>query len=73
MQTISILFFLFRYTLQLDQIDADEVDHPIPCDCILTKCIVLKTHLKRLEGGEAEIEVDEENGESDNEEVSPSE
>ncbi|XP_055714227.1 uncharacterized protein LOC129808471 [Phlebotomus papatasi] len=60
------------YTLQLDQIDADEVDHPIPCDCILTKCIVLKTHLKRLEGGEAEIEVDEENGESDNEEVSPS-
>uniref|UniRef100_A0A7G3AWS7 type I protein arginine methyltransferase n=1 Tax=Lutzomyia longipalpis TaxID=7200 RepID=A0A7G3AWS7_LUTLO len=59
------------YTLQLDQIDADEVDHPIPCDCILTKCIVLKSHLAKLEGrcdDEEESEEEDENEVCDNEE-----
>ncbi|GAB0097454.1 Protein arginine N-methyltransferase [Sergentomyia squamirostris] len=48
------------YTLQLDQIDADEIDHPIPCDCIMTKCILFKAHLKKLENGQLEDDDDEE-------------
>uniref|UniRef100_A0A1L8DM44 type I protein arginine methyltransferase n=1 Tax=Nyssomyia neivai TaxID=330878 RepID=A0A1L8DM44_9DIPT len=57
------------YTLQLDQIDADDMDHPIPCSCILTKCIVLKTHIEKLQNYcEEETTSEDENEMHDNEE-----
>lgn len=40
-----------RYTIELEIIDAmdsDEIDHQIPCDCRLTKCILIKTHLNSI-------------------------
>lgn len=35
-----------QYSLELLVQDPDEVEHPIPCDCILTKCILIKEHLR---------------------------
>jgi hypothetical protein len=39
-----------QYHLLLEIIDAtsDEVEHPLPCDCLLTKCILTKAHLANL-------------------------
>lgn len=43
---------LRRYNLQLEILDADKEEHAMPCDCILTKCILTKQHLRSLEMGE---------------------
>ncbi|XP_023954388.2 uncharacterized protein LOC112057987 [Bicyclus anynana] len=32
-----------RYNLELTLLDPEEVDHPIPCTCDMTKCILMKT------------------------------
>lgn len=37
------------YQLHLDMLDQDVVEHPVPCDCILTKCILIKAHLERAQ------------------------
>ncbi|XP_068620050.1 uncharacterized protein Art8 [Battus philenor] len=31
-----------RYNLQLTLLDPDTIDHPIPCSCDMTKCILIK-------------------------------
>lgn len=38
-----------QYKLELTIEDPNEVEHPIPCDCDLTKCILVKEHLKLTE------------------------
>lgn len=35
-----------QYKLELTILDPNDVEHPIPCDCDLTKCILVKEHLK---------------------------
>ncbi|XP_072942719.1 uncharacterized protein Art8 [Epargyreus clarus] len=32
-----------RYNLELTLLDPDTADHPIPCNCYMTKCILIKT------------------------------
>lgn len=34
-----------HYNLEMTMVDADDVEHSVPCDCILTKCILIKEHL----------------------------
>jgi SAM-dependent methyltransferase len=38
-----------RYDLTLSILDADKEEHNMPCDCILTKCILTKAHLMSME------------------------
>lgn len=38
-----------RYNMEMTLIDRDEIEHAIPCDCILTKCILTKAHLASLQ------------------------
>lgn len=35
----------YRYDLQVTLLDPDEVEHPVPCACHMTKCIVIKTYM----------------------------
>lgn len=35
-----------QYKIELELLDSNEVEHPMPCDCNLTKCILVKEHLK---------------------------
>lgn len=44
-----------RYNLQLEILDADKEEHAMPCDCILTKCILTKQHLCSLDMKETGI------------------
>lgn len=37
-----------HYNLELTMMDADEVEHSLPCDCILTKCILAKEHFRTM-------------------------
>lgn len=39
-----------HYNLILEILDPDEVEHPLPCDCCMTKCILSKAHLASLSG-----------------------
>ncbi|XP_033335587.2 uncharacterized protein LOC117225896 [Megalopta genalis] len=34
-----------QYNMELELLDASEVDHDFPCNCYMTKCIVMKTYL----------------------------
>lgn len=34
-----------HYNLELIVKNADDVEHPVPCECILTKCILIREHL----------------------------
>ncbi|XP_045452306.1 protein arginine N-methyltransferase 6 [Melitaea cinxia] len=34
-----------RYNLQLSLLDPEEVEHPVPCTCHMTKCILMKTFM----------------------------
>lgn len=36
-----------HYNILLELLDADEVEHSLPCDCYLTKCILSKAHLEQ--------------------------
>lgn len=38
-----------RYDLQLEVLDAEKEEHSLPCDCILTKCILARAHLLAIE------------------------
>lgn len=37
----------FRYNLQLSLLDPEEVEHPVPCTCHMTKCILIKTVMQQ--------------------------
>lgn len=39
-----------QYKLELTILDSNDVEHPMPCDCHQTKCILVKEHLKLTEG-----------------------
>ncbi|XP_026465320.1 protein arginine N-methyltransferase 6 [Ctenocephalides felis] len=38
-----------KYNLELSLIDANEIEHPLPCDCWKTTCILTKKHLETFE------------------------
>ncbi|XP_055637097.1 protein arginine N-methyltransferase 6 [Toxorhynchites rutilus septentrionalis] len=38
-----------RYNLQLTLLDAEQETHGLPCDCVMTKCILMKAHLQKME------------------------
>ncbi|XP_063973019.1 uncharacterized protein LOC135160418 isoform X1 [Diachasmimorpha longicaudata] len=40
------------YNLELEVLDPEEIDHDIPCDCYMTKCIVSREFLKLQESNE---------------------
>lgn len=37
-----------HYNLEVTMMDAEEVEHSLPCECILTKCILIKEHLQQM-------------------------
>lgn len=39
-----------QYKLELTILDANDIEHSLPCDCNQTKCILVKEHLKLTEG-----------------------
>lgn len=38
-----------RYNMELTLIDQEEMEHSMPCDCIMTKCILTKAHLASMQ------------------------
>lgn len=36
-----------RYNVQLNQLDAEKVDHDIPCSCDMTKCILTRSYVEQ--------------------------
>lgn len=38
-----------RYNLQLTLMDAEKEEHSLPCECVMTKCILMKAHLQSME------------------------
>ncbi|KAG5314657.1 ANM6 methyltransferase, partial [Pseudoatta argentina] len=43
-----------RYNMELSLLDAEEVEHDIPCDCHMTKCIVIKKYIDDLDESESD-------------------
>lgn len=41
-----------HYNMELTLINRDEIEHSLPCDCIMTKCILTKAHLLSLQANE---------------------
>ncbi|XP_055852082.1 protein arginine N-methyltransferase 6 [Episyrphus balteatus] len=48
-----------RYNLEVEVKDSDKVEHPLPCSCHMTKCILMKAHFDRVEAGEMVVDDDE--------------
>lgn len=40
---------LRRYNLEVHILDPNDVEHPVPCDCSLTKCILIKKQIELYE------------------------
>ncbi|XP_037811200.1 protein arginine N-methyltransferase 6 [Lucilia sericata] len=38
-----------KYDLEVELLDPNEVEHPVPCECHLTKCILIKAHLQTMD------------------------
>lgn len=38
-----------RYNMEMTLIDVNDIEHALPCDCIMTKCILTKAHLATLQ------------------------
>lgn len=38
-----------HYNIELTMVDPETIEHSIPCDCIFTKCILIKEHLAKME------------------------
>lgn len=43
------LILSHRYDLQLTLLDAEKEEHHLPCECHMTKCILMKTHLEKMQ------------------------
>lgn len=41
-----------HYDLEVTMLDPEQVEHSLPCDCILTKCILVKEHLKSIQSND---------------------
>ncbi|XP_055386139.1 uncharacterized protein LOC129615095 [Condylostylus longicornis] len=37
-----------KYDLEIELLDVNDVEHPLPCECYLTKCILAKAHLESM-------------------------
>ncbi|XP_014477380.1 PREDICTED: protein arginine N-methyltransferase 6 isoform X2 [Dinoponera quadriceps] len=35
-----------HYNIEINLLDAEEVEHDVPCNCHLTKCIIIRTYIK---------------------------
>lgn len=46
-----------RYNMEMTLIDREDIEHPMPCDCIMTKCILTKAHLATLSGVSTDAEM----------------
>lgn len=44
-----------QYNIEMTLIDNEEIDHPLPCDCIMTKCILAKAHLATIQSLDTEM------------------
>jgi len=42
-----------RYNMELSLLDAEEVEHDVPCSCHMTKCIVTKEYIEGLDESES--------------------
>ncbi|KAH8298091.1 hypothetical protein KR018_006586, partial [Drosophila ironensis] len=38
-----------KYDLEVDQLDPQTEEHPVPCPCHMTKCILTEAHLKMMD------------------------
>lgn len=38
-----------QYKIEVEMLDSNEVEHPVPCDCNMTKCILVKEHVKSID------------------------
>lgn len=41
-----------RYNLELTMLDAEKIEHDLPCHCHLTKCIVTRTYMLQQENSD---------------------
>ncbi|XP_055921962.1 protein arginine N-methyltransferase 6 [Eupeodes corollae] len=48
-----------RYNLEVEVKDPEKVEHPMPCDCHMTKCILMKAHFDRVMAGEMVVDEDD--------------
>lgn len=46
-----------RYNMEMTLIDREDIDHSLPCDCIMTKCILTKAHLEAITNGAGDSEM----------------
>lgn len=37
-----------QYKIEFEMLDSNEVEHSVPCDCNMTKCILVKEHIKNI-------------------------
>lgn len=44
-----------RYNLEMTILDPEAVDHPLPCTCHMTKCILIRAFMEQSTHGEMEI------------------
>lgn len=42
---VIINLYFSRYNLQLSILDPEAVEHPLPCTCDLTKCLLIKSYM----------------------------
>lgn len=47
-----------RYNIELNLLDAEEVEHDIPCNCHMTKCIVTKMYIEDQANNESALSTD---------------
>jgi len=38
-----------QYNIEFTELDPEEVKHPVPCGCYMTKCVVIRTYLEQKE------------------------
>lgn len=44
-----------QYNIEMTLIDNEEIEHQLPCDCIMTKCILAKAHLATIQNVDTEM------------------
>jgi hypothetical protein len=56
-----------QYNIEFTELDPEEVKHPVPCRCYMTKCVVIRIYLEQKEDlseGEEDEENEDESGDS---------
>lgn len=44
-----------QYNIEMTLIDSEQIEHQLPCDCIMTKCILAKAHLATIQCVDSEM------------------